>query len=157
MAVTRVIGTPTWVDRPHDRLANHTYSHHDLKKMSDSQIAGKLGRNEDWVQSTLGVTTRPWHRPPFGFHNSHTDGVAGRLGYTNVRMWNGSFGDSNLLTPEVLMGEARKYVLPGTIMLGHANHPTVTDLFGELRDLIADRNLTPVTLDEMFGTSRRTG
>ena len=42
-------------------------------------------------------------------------------------------------------------------MLGHLNHPTVLSLFGQIQSLIAERNLDPVTLDEMFGTSRATG
>ena len=39
-------------------------------------------------------------------------------------------------------------------MLGHANHPTVLGLFDQIQQLIGQRGLTPVTLDEMFGTSR---
>jgi hypothetical protein len=42
-------------------------------------------------------------------------------------------------------------------MLGHANHPTVLGLFDQIMTLINQRNLTPVTMDEMFGTSRATG
>ena len=62
--------------------------------------------------------------------------VAGQLGYTNILLWDGSFGDSVLLSPDRLMAEARKWLRPGTIMLGHANHPTVTELLPEIRDLI---------------------
>jgi hypothetical protein len=42
-------------------------------------------------------------------------------------------------------------------MLGHANHPTILSLFDQIQALIADRGLQPVTLDEMFGTSRAAG
>jgi hypothetical protein len=42
-------------------------------------------------------------------------------------------------------------------MLGHANHPTVSALFDQIQALIAQRGLQPVTLDEMFGTSRAVG
>jgi hypothetical protein len=42
-------------------------------------------------------------------------------------------------------------------MLGHANHPTVTELFPQILEIIQARNLQPVTLDTMFGTSRTTG
>jgi len=145
------------IERGQVQIANHTFNHKDLKKLSAAQIRSELETNDEWVQRVFGVTTRPWYRPPYGFHNSATDSVAGSLGYTNVLMWNGSFGDARLLTPEVLMGEARKWTNPGTIMLGHANHPTILNLFGEIQALIAERGLTPVTLDEMFGTSRRTG
>ncbi|HEY6624126.1 MAG TPA: hypothetical protein VIX85_09860 [Acidimicrobiales bacterium] len=72
-------------------------------------------------------------------------------------MWNGSFGDSEVISPQQLMNLAQQYLTPGTIVLGHLNHPTVLSLFGQIQALIAERNLDPVTLDEMFGTSRVTG
>jgi hypothetical protein len=55
------------------------------------------------------------------------------------------------------MSQAQKYLKPGVIMLGHANHPTVLGLFDQILALIRDRQLEPVTLDEMFGTSRAVG
>jgi peptidoglycan-N-acetylglucosamine deacetylase len=72
-------------------------------------------------------------------------------------MWNGSYGDSTLLKPNVLLNLARQYYHPGVIMLGHANHPTVTQAFPQISQILANRGLHPVTLDEMFGTSRSTG
>lgn len=139
------------------QIGNHTYSHANLERLSDSGIAAELERNETWIQQTFGITSRPWWRPPYGYHDARTDDVAGQLGLTNVLMWNGTYGDSTLLSPEELIIEAEKYFTPGTIMLGHANHPTVTTLFPQIQQLIADRQLHPVTLDEMFGTSRDGG
>ena len=139
------------------QIGNHTYSHQDVTRLSDSKLKSELERNEEWIQKTFGITSRPWYRPPFGRHNQHSDGIAGELGFTNILMWNGSFGDAALLTPQVLMAQAVRWLRPGTIMLGHANHPTVTHLFGQIQSIIAQRKLEPVTLDEMFGTSRATG
>jgi peptidoglycan/xylan/chitin deacetylase (PgdA/CDA1 family) len=139
------------------QIINHTFSHLDLRRMSDAQITAELERNDEWVQKNFGITTRPYYRPPFGFRNEHVDGVAAGLGYTRVLLWNGSYSDSEVITPEFLMSMAQKYLQPGVIMLGHANHPTVLGLFDQITDLIKQRNLTPVTLDEMFGTNRATG
>ena len=139
------------------QVMNHTFSHLDLRKMNDQQITTELERNDEWVQKNFGITTRPYYRPPFGFHNAHTDGVAANLGYTRTVLWNGSYSDSEVITPQYLMQMANQYLQPGVIMLGHANHPTVLGLFDQLAALIKQRNLTPVTLDEMFGTSRATG
>lgn len=132
------------------QIINHTFTHHDLRKMSDAQIGAELNRNDEWVNTTFGTRTTPYYRPPFGFHNAHIDGVAAELGYRNTVLWNGSYGDSKLVTPDYLMSQARKYLQPGTIMLGHANHPTVLGLFDQIADLIRQRQLTPVTLEEMF-------
>jgi peptidoglycan/xylan/chitin deacetylase (PgdA/CDA1 family) len=139
------------------QIANHTWSHPNLLALRDPAIKSELERNEDWIQRTFGITSRPWFRPPYGKHNAHIDGVAGSLGYTQILMWNASFGDATVETPEQLLAQADKWVKPGSVVLGHANHPTVLQLFNELRALIADRKLDPVTLDEMFGTSRAVG
>lgn len=139
------------------QIANHTFNHYALTHLSDAQVTAQLERNEEWIQKTFGITARPWWRPPYGFHDERTDGLAAAIGYTNVLMWNGSYGDSTLLTPQVLLAQAEKYLEPGTVMLGHANHPTVSHLFPQIAEIIASRDLTPVTLDEMFGTSRSTG
>jgi peptidoglycan-N-acetylglucosamine deacetylase len=139
------------------QIINHTFTHRDLRKLTAAEQRGELERNDDWVVRTFGTTTRPYYRPPFGFHTAAIDALAGELGYTRTVLWDGSFSDSTTVTPDFLMGMARKYLQPGVINLGHANHPTVLGLFDQITDLIRQRSLTPVTLDEMFGTSRATG
>jgi len=139
------------------QIINHTFSHHDLRPMTTRGIHDELERNEQWVVKTFGITTRPYYRPPFGRHSPAVDEVAGGLGYTRTVMWNGSFSDSEVVTTQFLLAEAAKYLQPGVINLGHANHPAVLSCFDQLLELIRNRNLTPVTLDEMFGTSRATG
>jgi peptidoglycan/xylan/chitin deacetylase (PgdA/CDA1 family) len=139
------------------QIGNHTFNHWTLTHLTDARITAQLEQNEEWIERTYGITTRPWWRPPYGAHDERTDELAASLGYTNVLMWNGSYGDSTLLRPRVLLALARKYLHPGVVMLGHANHPTVTHLFPQIAEIIASRGLHPVTLDEMFGTSRSTG
>jgi peptidoglycan/xylan/chitin deacetylase (PgdA/CDA1 family) len=139
------------------QIGNHTFNHYALTSLSDAQITAQLEQNEEWIQQTYRITARPWWRPPYGYHDARTDELAASIGYTNVLMWNGSYGDSTLLKPAELLNIARQYFHPGAIMLGHANHPTVTQLFPQIAQIIANRGLHPVTLDEMFGTSRSTG
>ena len=139
------------------QIMNHTFTHRDLRTLSAAGVRDELERNDAWVVRTFGTTTRPYYRPPFGFHTPEVEDVAGELGWTRTMMWNGSFSDSEVVTPEFLMAEARKYLMPGVINVGHANHPTVLGLFDQLAALIKERQLEPVTLDEMFGTSRAAG
>ena len=139
------------------QIGNHTFSHPYLTRLSPAGIADQLQRNEGWIEDVFGITARPWYRPPYGAHNARVDDVAGSLGFTHVCMWDGSLGDAVLLTPDVLMQQAQLYLTGGRVVLGHANHPTVTGLFDQLMGLIASRGLQPVTLDELFGTSRATG
>ncbi|MDQ6615672.1 MAG: polysaccharide deacetylase family protein [Actinomycetota bacterium] len=139
------------------QMGNHTWSHPDLLRLGDATIRAEIERNEEWLQNTFGVTGRPWFRPPFGRRNSHTDGLAASLGYTKIVLWNATLGDATLETPDVLLGEATRWIKAGAIVLGHANHPTVVHLFDQLQAIIAERRLEPVTLDTMFGTTRATG
>ncbi|MBV9844819.1 MAG: polysaccharide deacetylase family protein [Kutzneria sp.] len=142
------------IERGQVQIMNHTFSHRDLRTMTEQQIGAELERNEEWVNRTFATTTRPYYRPPYGLRNAAVDRAAARLGYAKTVLWNGSYSDSEAITPQFLLSQARKYLKPGTIMLGHANHPTVLGLFDQIQDLIRQRELTPVTLDEMFGTTR---
>jgi peptidoglycan-N-acetylglucosamine deacetylase len=139
------------------QIGNHTFNHWWLTELTDSQITAQLEQNEEWIEQTYGITARPWWRPPFGAYDDRTNELAAAIGYTNVLMWNGSYGDSTPIRPREILRLARQYSHPGVIMLGHANHPEVTHIFPQLAEIIAARGLHPVTLDEMFGTSRRTG
>ena len=101
------------------------------------------------------MSTHPYYRPPFGLHDQRIEAAAKAHGYDRTVLWSGSFADSKPITPQFLMEQANRYLQPGTIMLGHANHPTVLGLFDQIEALIKQRALTPVTLDEMFGTTKR--
>ena len=158
---------PTWeaqaaalaplIERGQVQIANHTYNHLYLPQLSDACVASEIEQNEQWIERTFGVTARPYLRPPSGLHDSRVDRIAGSVGYTRILMWQGSFGDSALLTPTQLMTAAKGALLPGAIVVGHANHPTVTSLYSQITELIRERRLTPRTLDQMFGTSRQVG
>jgi len=139
------------------QIGNHTFSHPNLLTLSDQAVADEIERNETWIENTFGVTARPWLRPPYGYHDDRTDAIAGELGYTKIMMWNGSFGDSTPISSTQLLGLAIQYLEPGTIMIGHANYPTIEPLFGQILGIIHQRGLEPVTLDQMFGTSRAVG
>ena len=145
------------IDAGQVQIANHTWSHSNLLQRSESEIRADIERNEQWIQQTFGITSRPWFRPPYGSHSERTDGVAGELGFTHVVLWNGTFGDSGAIKPEKLLQLADRYLVGRGIMLGHANHDTIFPLLDQIEQLIFDRELQPVTLDTMFGTSRAYG
>ncbi len=51
---------------------------------------------------------------------------------------------------------AEKYFTPGAIVIGHLNHLPVTHVYGQLVDIIRDRRLRTVTLDDVFLKPDRT-
>jgi peptidoglycan-N-acetylmuramic acid deacetylase len=139
-----------FVDSGQIQLANHTWTHPDLTRCSGSQIEYELTRCEKFLNNTFGVTGKPFLRPPYGDSNGYVDGVAASLGYTSMTTWYGTFGDSGLITQAVLLDLAKKWIRPQAVVIGHANHPTVTHLYGPISDIIRSRHLQTVTLDDAW-------
>ena len=135
------------------QLGNHTWSHPNLLSCSDSEVAEQISRNERFLRDTFGVSGQPFLRPPFGAHSPRIDRLAAELGYGVITMWYGSLGDSTLLPEAQLMANAHEWMRPGHIVIGHANHATVTHLFRQLLELIGQRGLDMVTLDDVFSPS----
>ena len=135
----------------HVGICNHTWSHKDLTKLSEAEVRDELTRNEEWIEATFGVSSRPFFRPPFGKHNDTVDRIAAELGFTKVLMWSGPLGDSYSHSPEVLLDNMRTYAKAGGVILAHANHPVTAELFDELVRITQEAGLTPVTVSELFG------
>jgi peptidoglycan/xylan/chitin deacetylase (PgdA/CDA1 family) len=129
---------------------NHTWSHPDLTTLGDAEVADEISRNRDFLRTTLGVADTPFFRPPFGAHDERTDRIAADLGHPTIAMWNGTLGDSRVLTGPELVGYAREWFAAQTIVVGHANHRTVTTVYGELLDIIRERGLRTVTLADAW-------
>jgi peptidoglycan/xylan/chitin deacetylase (PgdA/CDA1 family) len=141
------------VDSGQVQLGNHTWSHPDLVTLSDSAVVDQLSRNEKFLWNTFGVTARPFFRPPYGSRDARVDQLAADQGYWVSTMWNGTFGDSDLLTPAQVLANARQWLIAHHVVIGHANYPTVTHVFHELADLIRSRRLVTVTLNDVFNTT----
>ncbi|MDP9093285.1 MAG: polysaccharide deacetylase family protein [Actinomycetota bacterium] len=141
------------IDSGQVQIGNHTWSHPDLRGLSDSDIADEITRNEAFFKNTFGISSRPFLRPPFGFHNDRVDRIAAGLGYTTIAMWYGSLADSSVLTADEIMTNARKWLTARRIVIGHANHLGITQAYPRLLELIRERNLQTVTLNDIFATT----
>ncbi|MFD3744731.1 polysaccharide deacetylase family protein [Nocardia sp. NPDC058633] len=132
------------------QLGNHTWDHAALTKIGTTAVADQLGRTKTFLRNNFGVDGTPYYRPPFGYHNATVDKVAADLGYTVPTMWYGSLADSGLITEEYLIECAHKYFAAQSIVIGHANFPPVTHCYGQLVDIIRERNLALVTLNDVL-------
>lgn len=140
------------VDSGQVSLGNHTWSHPDLTTLPDREVAEEISRNRDFLWQVFGVRDSPFFRPPFGARNDRTDRIAADVGHPTIAMWNGTLGDSRVITPAELMASAREWFAAQAIIVGHANHPTVTSRYGELLELIQERGLRTVTLADVWAT-----
>jgi len=138
------------VDSGQIQLGNHTWTHPDLTRCSGRRVENELTRCEKFLNNTFGVTGKPFIRPPFGDRSRRVDSVAANLGYTSMTTWYGTLGDSGLITQTVLLDLAKQWLQPQAVVIGHANHPTVTHLYGPIIDIIRSRHLQTVTLDDAW-------
>jgi peptidoglycan/xylan/chitin deacetylase (PgdA/CDA1 family) len=132
------------------QLGNHTWRHRDLSKLEARDIADELRHNDQFLKHTFGVDAAPYFRPPYGAYNDVVTEVATDLGYTVTTLWNGNLGDDAILRPRDLVVNAQKYFVPQNIVIGHLNHPPVTTVYHQLIDVITERKLRTVTLDDVF-------
>ncbi|WP_201799318.1 polysaccharide deacetylase family protein [Subtercola vilae] len=132
------------------QLGNHTFSHADLTSLSDDQVIAELQKNHDFIEKTFGVDARPYYRPPYGYRNHRTDRLAASIGYTTPVLWYGSLSDSGLITDQQVVDFATQWFLPQHIVIGHLNFLPVTEVFGQLEQIIRSRGLQPVTLNDVF-------
>ncbi len=138
------------VDSGQIQLGNHTWSHPDLTTVSKSRIADELTKNHKFLKTTYGVDAAPYFRPPYGKHNATVDSVAADLGYTVPTLWYSSLSDSSLITEDYILQMANQYFTPQTIVIGHLNYLPVTHVYPQLVEIIRNRNLRTVTLNDVF-------
>lgn len=138
------------VDSGQIQLANHTWSHPDLTRLSPGQVADELGRTDAFLQNTYGVDAAPYYRPPYGHHNASVDAVAADLGYHVPTLWSGDLRDSAVLADDQIVQLAQQSFVPQNIVIGHLNHPSITHVYGQLVDIIRARRLRTVTLNDVF-------
>lgn len=131
-------------------VGNHTWSHPDVTTLDDAALTDQIRRNQTFLRRTLGVRETPFFRPPYGAHDARTDRIAADLGHPTIALWDGTLGDDRLLTADELLGYARQWFQARRIVIGHANHLTVTTVFTELLELIAARQLRTVTLADIW-------
>jgi peptidoglycan/xylan/chitin deacetylase (PgdA/CDA1 family) len=131
-------------------LANHTWSHANLVKLSSRRLTDQVRRNEAFLKNTFGTLGRPFLRPPYGYSNRRVAAQLADLGYPVVAMWEGTLGDSGKVAPATIVANAEKWLQPGRIVIGHANHPAVTKTYGRLVEIIRARKLVPVHLGDVY-------
>ena len=73
-------------------LANHTFSHTDITKMSDEQFVDDIKKYEELALKITGKPVTKFFRPPMGIFDEEKLNLLGDMGYT-VFMWDVSYYD----------------------------------------------------------------
>ncbi len=137
-------------------LGNHSWSHPDFRDLTDAEILDQLDRTEAAFVATLGSSSRPWFRPPFGGVNDRVLAAVGRAGFGYTVMWDVDTIDwrpesDGGPTADQIVDKVVANARGGSIVLMHlGGYHTLEALPGMVAGLRAN-GLEPVTLAEMFG------
>ena len=127
-------------------VALHSYSHDDLRSLSDSQIHRQLDRSERMMIANLGY--RPaLFRPPYGGRNERTNALLRTRGYIEI-LWNIAPDEYGARTPweivsnfhAALNKQERSENGPGGIILLHDNRSETANTFPALMEELRRRN-----------------
>ncbi len=139
------------VDDGQIQLANHTWLHPNLTKLPLSASGGgtsaqpRLPLEDIRCRRAAVLPAAVWQRT-----TSTSTRWRGDLGYTVNTLWSGDLEDQVVIPESEIVKMAEKYFNPQAIVIGHLNHLPVTDVYGQLVDVIRSRKLRTVTLDDVF-------
>lgn len=125
-------------------VANHSYEHFSVRKMSDKQYLDDLLRCQEVLNDVVGEDMPLTVRPPYGILRPRTTFELMRMGYRHV-LWSVDSDDSSLEDKHSLAAHmADKPFVDGDIVLLHEDYPRTVE---EMPIILADlrkRGFTPV-------------
>jgi len=118
-------------------IGNHTYTHPNLKTLSDTQVVGEMTRTRTAIVKATGVQPRTM-RPPYGaIYQRQREMIMRRFGYPTI-MWAVDPRDWQRPGVSVVTSRILKQTTNGAIVLAHDLHaPTVDAMPGTLDGLLA--------------------
>jgi peptidoglycan/xylan/chitin deacetylase (PgdA/CDA1 family) len=137
------------LDRDGFEIANHTWDHKNLTKLSERAARTELVRTQEAISKVTG-NQAPYMRPPGGATNRRLENLAASLGY-RVVLWNKTFADtSRSATPERLFHNVMDDLQPGDIILCHWGGKGTYEAMKLILPEMEKRGFTPVTVSELL-------
>lgn len=137
-------------------IANHTWSHPALTKLSASGVEREITRTTEVIQRVTGV--RPTNmRPPYGATNARLNKRLDEEFGLKVIMWSvdpldWKYRNSARVTSEILTNTR-----PGGIVLAHDIHPTTVAAMPATIDGLKSRGFRFVTVSELLAMEQQGG
>lgn len=130
-------------------IANHSWSHPNLGKMSDEGVRRELQKTDDAIKSAIG--TRPTLlRPPYGSISSRQKKwIHDEFGYQIV-LWDVDPLDWKRPGPAVVCNRIVKETRGGSIVLSHDIHPGTIEAMPSTFDQLEAKGFKFVTVSELI-------
>jgi peptidoglycan/xylan/chitin deacetylase (PgdA/CDA1 family) len=135
-------------------IANHSYSHPDFRKISDSAIAEQLNKTENIIVKLTGNSTKPFFRPPYGGRDKRVLSVAGNQGYTSI-YWSLDSWDAfkKGITSQQIRDRILERIQGGDIVLMHCGSAPTAKQLPELIEKLHQRGFTIVKVSELVASN----
>ena len=134
-------------------IANHSWSHPLLTKMSESAVKDQLDRAHNVIRQTTGVTPTLM-RPPYGGFTVRQRSWANAVWNYKIILWDVDSLDwkhrSPAKTESIIMAETKK----GSIILCHDIHKTTVDAMPATLDALLAKGFKFVTVTELMKMHR---
>jgi peptidoglycan/xylan/chitin deacetylase (PgdA/CDA1 family) len=130
-------------------IANHSWSHPNLGKMSDEAVRRELQKTDDAISAAIGK--RPTlMRPPYGSITAHQKRwIHDEFGY-RIIIWDVDPLDWKRPGPAVVTSRILKETHAGSIVLAHDIHPPTIEAMPATFDQLQKKGFKSVTVTELL-------
>ncbi len=137
-------------------IANHTWNHPYLSRLSDASVRSELQRSHDALTSITGIAPR-MYRPPYGAITARQkQWIMSEFGYPTI-LWSVDPQDwktrSASMTRSRILAETR----PGAIILVHDIHASSVDAMPGTLDGLLAKGFRFVTVSQLINLSQGRG
>jgi peptidoglycan/xylan/chitin deacetylase (PgdA/CDA1 family) len=131
-------------------VANHSWSHPNLGKMSDDAVRRELQKTDDAIAAAIGK--RPTlMRPPYGSITARQKKwIHDEFGY-RIIIWDVDPLDWKRPGPSVVTARILKETKAGSIVLAHDIHPPTIEAMPATFDQLMKKGFKSVTVTELLG------
>src|SRR5437867_675323 len=130
-------------------IANHSWSHPNLGKMSQEGVRSQLQRTDDAIKSAMGKSPTLL-RPPYGsITEREKRWIHDEFGY-DIILWDVDPLDWKRPGPAVVRNRILKETRPGSIVLSHDIHPGTIEAMPSTFDELEAKGFKFVTVAELI-------
>jgi peptidoglycan-N-acetylglucosamine deacetylase len=130
-------------------LANHTYSHPNLSKLSDSQVLKELKQTREVVRKLTGQDAYLF-RPPGGDFSRRIVKLTSKAGYKMV-LWSVLVHDVDGAKPKVMRQRVLRHAEDGAIVLMHSGMTNTIEMLPQTIADLRQRGYHFVTISTLMG------
>jgi peptidoglycan/xylan/chitin deacetylase (PgdA/CDA1 family) len=131
-------------------IANHSWSHPNLGKMSQEGVRSQLQRTDEAIKSAIGKSPTLL-RPPYGsITEREKRWIHDEFGYDTI-LWDVDPLDWKRPGPAVVRNRILKETRPGSIVLSHDIHPGTVEAMPSTFDELEAKGFKFVTVSELLG------